>query len=261
MKFTDLIRISLVQPDIMWEKPADNFAHFLELINSLFEPTDLVILPETCSTGFTMKSNEFAEERNGKTESFFLGIADAKKIYIGGGWIEKNQNGLPFNTFSVASPTGDIVARYRKIHPFSLGNEDQNYSGGSEIVRFKIKNFSVTPFICYDLRFPEIFRNVSGDTDLYLLIANWPAERIETMVTLLKARAIENVAFVAAVNRVGNAGRKNPIAHNGHSGIFHPDGKCLLMDSGKEGTLSSEISKNWLDKFRALHPYLKDRKF
>ncbi|MCE9500758.1 MAG: carbon-nitrogen family hydrolase [Leptospira sp.] len=261
MDSDNFIKISIVQPDIVWENPESNFTHFTGLINGCDENPDLVILPETCSTGFTMKSKDFAEERNGKSENFFLGLANARKSYIGGGWIEKNPDGLPFNTFSIASPSGEIIARYRKIHPFSPGKEDQHFSAGKEIVRFKIKNFTITPFICYDLRFPEVFRKASGETDIFIVVGNWPAERIQTWVTLLKARSIENVAYAIGVNRVGLAGRKNPIDHNGYSGFFYPDGKSQILDSGKEETLSSEISKIWLDKFRETHPYLKDRKF
>ncbi len=254
------LKIIAIQTDISWQIPGVNVANFRSKIDRLENRADLIIFPETCASGFTMRSEEFSESQLGPTESFFLESAKKRDAFVGGGWIEKNPGRLPFNTFSIASPNGKIIARYRKLHPFSFAGENSSFSSGSELVTIRIFDFQVSLFICYDLRFPEAFRKSAGKTDLYIVIANWPAERIDAWDTLLKARAIENQSYVLGVNRVGGAGLKKQVSHNGHSALFGPSGKNLFEVSEKEGFLYSEIHLSELKSYREKFPFLADRK-
>ncbi|MCB1159286.1 MAG: carbon-nitrogen family hydrolase, partial [Leptospiraceae bacterium] len=176
-----------------------------------------------------------------------------------GGWIQENGEKAPLNTFSFFFPNGE-VKHYLKNHPFSFVGEEKFYTAGEELCCFDYKGFSLSLLICYDLRFPEIFRRSAGQTDLYLLIANWPDERIEHWDTLLKARAIENQAFVLGVNRVGNTGKRNVKNFPGHTSLYDPFGKNLIQDTGREEIFIVEISKETLQFYRNKFPFLKDRK-
>ena len=254
------MKVATIQTNIIWQDQAANLENFQNKILSSQDDVDLILFPETCSTGFTINSVRFAEDQNGATESFFIQSAIRKNCYVGGGWIEKNPDGHPFNTFSIASPDGKILGRYRKLHPFSFAGEDKNFSSGAKLVRLDVLGFCASLLICYDLRFPEIFRKTAGQTDLYIVIANWPEDRIDAWDTLLKARAIENLAFVLGVNRIGNAGVKNFISHNGHSSLYSPSGKNLFDISEDERILYAEISLDDLKIFRDRFPFLNDRR-
>lgn len=252
------LKVAGLQTEIIWEDKKENFSR-IKLLTQNLEGYDLIILPETFSTGFTMRSELFSEELEGETESFLFELACKTKSIVGGSWIEKNSTSKPFNTFSLLSPNG-IICRYRKIHPFSYAGEDKVYSSGREVKTFDYKNFRITPLICYDLRFPETFREVVGKTEIYLVIANWPASRIFAWLSLLKARAIENQAYVIGVNRVGIAGRKEKIYHNGYSSYFTPWGEEKMVTSEQQDLLSVIISLPKLEQFRKEFPYLQDIK-
>jgi omega-amidase len=250
------LKISAVQLDSVWEDKQKNFDKIYSLVTRLSR-RDLIILPETFATGFTMRSEEFAEERMGETETFLQDIAKETNAYVIGGWIEKNPMGKPFNTLTVSSPDS-IVTRYRKIHPFSFDHEDRHFSRGDELASFELKGLTISPLICYDVRFPETFRSSVGKTDLYVVIASWPSARIHHWLTLLKARAIENQAYVVGVNRVGVAGRINKLYHNGYSAFFSPLHEEKILNSEKEDILEVSISKEELNQIRESFPYLKD---
>jgi omega-amidase len=251
------LKISGLQFDLSWENPRDNFNRVEKNLNKL-EGVDLFLLPETFSTGFTMKSHQFAEEKEGASESFFSNIAQKLNIAVGGGWIEKRPNNhLPFNTFSIFSPTGKVV-RYRKLHPFSFAGEDLHYSRGEDLVVLNYKGWNISPLICYDLRFPETFRKTAGLTDLYCIIANWPSVRIDHWLSLLKARAIENQAFVFGLNRIGSAGKSKKIFHNGYSSVIDPWGRKTVKGVEEESLITANLSIVELKEIRALNPYLKD---
>lgn len=252
------LRIAGIQSDIAWEDKQENFRRIDAQVSGL-DGYDLIILPETFSTGFTMKPVAFEEELEGETESFLFSLARKTGGVVGGSWIEKNSEGRPFNTFSLFDSNG-VVCRYRKIHPFSFAGEDKYYSSGSEVEVFTYKGYRITPLICYDLRFPETFRKVVGECDLYLVVANWPATRIFAWLALLKARAIENQAFVLGVNRVGIAGKRERILHNGFSGFFSPRGEEKVLGSEKSDVLTVVASLSDLENFRREFPYLQDIK-
>ncbi len=245
-----------LQTEIYWEDKQKNFSNLREKISRLGKK-DIIVFPEMFSTGFTMKSKDFAEPTYGESEEFLLDIATKTDSLVGGSWIEENPEGKPFNTLSFVTPEGSIY-RYRKIHPFSYGGEDRFFSHGKNTLNFEWKGLKISPLVCYDLRFPEVFRENVGKTDLYIVVANWPSQRIHHWLTLLKARAIENQAFVLGVNRVGTAGKIQKVYHNGYSAFFGPWGSEKIVNSEKEDILEVSLGLGELKVVREEFPYLKD---
>ncbi|MCG6191796.1 carbon-nitrogen family hydrolase [Leptospira sp. FAT2] len=261
----DELNVALVQCDLSWENQDANYDHVRMLIHSTLEKnrnekSDLILLPETFATGFTMRSERIAESNEGPTETFLREIAKNANSYISAGWIQKNPEGKPFNTVSVIAPSGEIVLRYSKIHPFTFGGEDRHYSSGSEIVSYDLNGFRITPFICYDIRFPEIFRRVAGDTDIFTVHANWPIPRIHHWELILKTRAIENQAYVFGVNRIGIAGYNKSVHHNGHSLAISPNGDFADAGEETETILFYKARKKTILDYREHFPVLPDRK-
>jgi predicted amidohydrolase len=254
------LKILGLQLDIIWEDKEANFQKIREIVSRLEDKPDLIVLPETFATGFTMKSEFFSEPQMGITEQFLIEIARKTGSVVGGSWIEKNPEGMPFNTFSIARPSGIITNRYHKIHPFSYAEEDKFFTAGDSTETFELNGFRISLLICYDLRFPEVFRKTAGTTDLYLVIGNWPEARIEHWIALLKARAIENQAYVLGVNRVGYAGRKMQLYHTGFSAFFDANGKSVILETKKEDILKCRISSKEIQEIRERLPFLKDRR-
>ncbi len=254
------LNIAGIQLDIIWEDKEANFQKIRAILSRLDSKPDLIVLPETFATGFTMKSEDFSEPQMGITEKFLIEMAKKTGSTIGGSWIEKNPEGMPFNSFSIARPSGIITNRYHKIHPFSFAEEDKFFTSGERTETFELNGFHISLLICYDLRFPEVFRKTAGSTDIYLVVANWPEARIEHWLTLLKARAIENQAYVVGINRVGYAGRKNQLYHNGNSAFFDPYGKGEILETKNEDILKVRVSSKEVKEFRDRFPFLKDRR-
>jgi predicted amidohydrolase len=254
------IQIAGLQYDIVWEDKKANFQIINRLVSKIRFQSGIIILPETFATGFTMKSEEFSENRLGETESFLLEVARKTGNLIGGSWIEKNPEGMPYNCFSIARPSGIISNRYRKIHPFSLADEDKFFTAGESVEILEWNGFKISLQICYDLRFPELFRKTAGTTDIYMVIANWPTARIEHWRVLLKARAIENQAYVLGVNRIGFAGRKNLLEHTGYTSLFDMNGIEKKVLENEESILEDRISLKEIREFREKLPFLKDRR-
>ena len=219
-------------------------------------------MPELFSTGVTLDSKKFEETIDGKTCLFLSRVAKENKIYLLGGFIEKkekeNKDDLPFNSAVVYNPKGELIAKYNKNHVFTLGDEHKAYSNGSGISVFKLKDFDTSLFICYDLRFPEIFRiATSKGANLLIVHANWPNPRKDHWKTLLKARAIENQAYVIGINRVGES---PGLTFFGGSMVVSPKGEIVKELSDKESVLECEIDFNELKEFRESFPALKDRR-
>ncbi len=248
------MKIALVQYSPIWE----NKSASMEKLKSLLAQTDaidLLIFPEMTLTGFTMKSNNFAEELEGESYIFFSSLAKEKKCAVMYGMIEKGKK-KNFNTLVHLNNQGKIISTYRKIHPFSYSTEDVFYGKGKNTVVTKVKGIKIGLSICYDLRFPELYRFYAKEkVHLIVDIANWPDTRVEHWRTLLKARAIENQCYVAGVNRVGN----DPKLHyNGFSSVFDPMGKEIVAVENEEKVIVAEMDKTYVNEVRFKLPFLND---
>lgn len=248
-----------LQLDIVWEDKAANFAKVRELAAAAKpDPGALLVLPEMFSTGFSMNVAGIHESPARETEGFLSDLAKSSRCFVLGGLVVKQEDGRGRNEAAAFGPDGSPLARYAKIHPFSYGGETQHYAPGTEIVHFDWSGLAVTPFICYDLRFPEIFRAaVKGGTQLYAVIANWPEPREAHWLALLRARAIENQAYVIGVNRCGMDPK---LRYSGRGQIIDPRGVVLADGANAPGFFSAEVDLGSLLAYRKEFPALQDMK-
>ncbi|HKI78619.1 MAG TPA: nitrilase-related carbon-nitrogen hydrolase [Ignavibacteriaceae bacterium] len=247
--------LGLVQYDPDWEDKERNKQKLDWLLENNFKESEVLIFPEMTLTGFTMNSSEFGEPLEGKSFVFFQTLAQKYKCDIIAGIIESEKN-KHFNTLIHLDAKGKLVNKYRKIHPFSYSTEDKNYTRGEKTVITKIREFNAGLSICYDLRFPELFRNYGKErAELIINIANWPVTRIEHWKALLRARAIENQCYVAGVNRVGD----DPKLHyNGFCTVVDPMGNEIVTGYDEEKIIVAEISKENVSDIRKELPFLDD---
>lgn len=248
------------QLDIAWEDKQANFTKARDLIAGAgagAEPGCLIVLPEMFATGFSMDTSKIAEGASGETAGFLSELASERQCTAVGGVVSAGQ-GRFFNEALVVSASEDELARYRKMHLFSPAGEDEHYSAGEAPVVFEHGGFRCAPLICYDLRFPEVFRAcVRRGVDLFIVIANWPAVRVDHWATLLRARAIENQAYVVGVNRTGrDPSREYP----GRSMIIAPRGEVLAEAGPEECVISAEIDPAVVKEARREFPALRDMK-
>ena len=252
------MRLALAQMEPLWENKKGNFEASLKFLQEAKEKqADFVVFPEMSMTGFSMHPEKIGEDReNSETLSYFQKQAKEFGLYIGIGYVEYR---LPksYNSFAVISPQGEILADYQKIHPFTFGTESVHYTGGDHIVACKVKEFTVAPFICYDLRFPEIFQIASEKAQLILVPANWPAERRDHFITLLRARAIENQCYIAGVNRTGHA---RTFTYSGDSMIIDPFGKVIADAGDGEKLIVADLNLPLVEQYRAEFPAKNDRR-
>jgi predicted amidohydrolase len=250
------MNIALVQYNPVWEDKEANKRKILQLTEHI-EQVELFILPEMSLTGFSMEPKKIGEGINGASISFFSEIAINKKTNVMAGIVEKRKERY-YNTLIHIKPDGNLVKLYRKIHPFSYSGEGNYYNAGVKPAMSKIRKWKIGFTICYDLRFPELFRKY-GKKHAHLIvnIANWPDTRIEHWRTLLKARAIENQCYIAAVNRVGNDPKLNYI---GFSSVFDPLGKEIVAVESEEKVITAELHKNYVKEARDKFPFLEDIK-
>ena len=252
------MRVAAVQHDIVWEDPSANFEHLAPLITAAAAGgARLVVLTEMFSTGFSMNTAVTAEPVGGASTEFLQTQAKQHDLWLGGSIAERSDdNPLPYNTFVLASPGGD-VERYRKIHPFTYSGEHEHFAAGDSFVTVEIEGVRVTPLICYDLRFADEFWATATRTDCYVVPANWPDTRRHHWTALLQARAIENQAYVVGCNRVGDGGK---LHYTGDSRIIDPMGEVLAAASGVETVLSAEVDAAVVEQTRARFPFLPDRR-
>lgn len=248
------IRIALFQLDLVWESPALNLAKVDQFLDRLPKSTDIVFLPEMFTTGFTMNVSEYGETVEGETIRWMRKRSRDIKVALCGSLIMK-EAGRHFNRLVFVEPSGEIHF-YNKRHLFTMGDEGKFFSKGTERIIVQYKGWRICPLICYDLRFPVWSRN-RNEYDLLVYVANWPQSREEVWNTLLKARALENQAYVAGVNRVGSDGQM--ISYSGNSQIVSPKGLCLAeTPPNEEGIIAAELSWSELVKFRFIFPVLDD---
>ena len=249
------MKIGLVQYNPVWEDKKANKKKLKSLLHDVSDDVDLFIFPEMTLSGFTMKSDDFAEGINGESSRFFAELAGAKKAHILAGVIERGKK-RNFNTLIHVTPNGKMPKLYRKIHPFSYSTEDKYYHRGAKPAITKIKKWQIGLTICYDLRFPELYRRYGKKrAHLIVNIANWPDTRIEHWRILLKARAIENQCYVAGVNRVGD----DPKLHyTGFSSVFDPMGKEIVAVENEVKVIVAEINKTYVKEVRDAFPFLDD---
>jgi len=244
-----------VQFDVVWEDKTANFRRVRSLLTANPpSPGSLVVLPEMFATGFSMNLNITRQSPAREDESFLAELAREYKVTMMGGVVSGGMEGKGSNEAVIVSPGGELLARYAKIHPFSLGGEAQCHEPGSEIAIFEWGGFVVAPFVCYDLRFPEVFRAAAHrGANLFVVIALWPAKRQQHWLTLLQARAIENQAYVVGVNRVGS---EPQYSYAGRSAVVDPNG-VIIADAGEreqilEAALDAEVVASWRKDFPAL---------
>lgn len=252
------MKLGLAQMDIIWEKKDENIKKAEKMIKKAVElKLDCLLFPEMSLTGFSMNTNQIGEmEGELITIKKFSEFCLQYNIYIGIGYVEKGIK-KAFNRYAIINNKGVIVSNYAKIHPFSYGEESIYYTGGEKIEFCTIKDVITTPFICYDLRFPEIFQISSIKSHLITIAANWPVERREHWITLLKARAIENQCYIAGVNRFGQA---NGCYYNGDSIIINPYGEVVSEHIVGEGIVSAQIESSIVAKYREEFKLKDDRR-
>ncbi len=245
------LRVSLVQQPLFWHDPGANRARFAELLAPLAGATDLVVLPETFTTGFSMAVDTQAEEAGGETVAWLKGQARMLDAAVTGSVITRAA-GQCYNRLLWVTPEG-AVRHYDKRHLFRMGREHEHFTAGSAAVAFDWRGFVICPQVCYDLRFPVFSRRRPGlDYDLLLYVANWPSARVSAWEALLRARAIENQAYVVGVNRTGPDGLA--VAYPGASVALDFLGRPLaeLGDHASLVTVSLELEA--LAAFRERFP-------
>jgi predicted amidohydrolase len=243
---TNNLHIALVQCELAWEQPVKNRGHLSGLLENLPEEMDLVVFPEMFATGFSMQVEKCAETMEGETVRWMKQLAVEKQLVVAGSLMIR-EHGNFFNRFAFAFPDGKLEY-YDKRHLFSMGEEHLHFTAGHTRKIIQIKSFRILPQVCYDLRFPVFSRN-RQDYDLLINTANWPAPRREAWQTLLKARAIENQAYVAGISRVGQDAKG--INYVGDTCFVDPKGKVMLAaEDKKEQIITAKLSKDSLEKFR-----------
>lgn len=252
------MRIAAVQHDIVWEDRDANFEHLAPRIaGAAGLGAELVLLTETFSTGFSMTPG-IGEPEGGPSAQFLTDQAATHGVWVGGTCPEIAEGAdLPYNSFVLAGPDG-TVHRYRKLHPFTHAGEHERFRAGEKPVTVQIGGLRVTPFVCYDLRFADVFWQAAPETDVYLVPANWPSPRRHHWRTLLVARAIENQAYVVGCNRVGTAG--DGTEHVGDSRIVSPMGELLATAAGVETVVVAEIDPAEVTATRERLKFLPDRR-
>ncbi len=252
------LKITLIQTHLFWEDKGANLALLEQKIVNLEEPTEVVILPEMFTTGFSMQPTLHAETMEGPSVQWMRRIAMTQKIILTGSLIIE-EKGHYYNRLIWMLPNGEF-GYYDKRHLFAFAGEDQNYTAGNKRLIASVKGWKINLQICYDLRFPTWARQAApNEYDVLVYVANWPEKRSHAWKTLLVARAIENQAFVVGVNRVGLDGKN--IAHSGNSMVVGPLGEVLYHSADQESVFQITLQRDELEQTRAQFPFWKDADF
>lgn len=254
------LKITLIQSDLHWEDVEANLAMFEEKIWRINGSTDVIILPEMFTTGFTMAAHRLAEHMNMRTFKWMKQMADQTGALMLGSYIVKVHERY-YNRLLWMEPGGNFKT-YDKRHLFRMAQEHKTYSPGESLLIGTWKGWKICPLVCYDLRFPVWSRNRWDVTtkklsyDVAVYVANWPTARIDAWDTLLRARAIENLSYVVGVNRIGMDG--SGVEHNGHSTVVSPKGESIFTNEGTETIHSVSLNANSLEAFRDRFPAFVD---
>jgi len=247
--------ITGIQSSLHWEDKEANLQMFEEKIFSISQPTEIVVLPEMFSTGFSMQPKKLAEPMDGETVEWMKRIAAKKKIILTGSVIIEEDRNF-YNRLVWVLPNGQI-GYYDKRHLFAYGDEDQHYTAGKKRLIASVKGWKINLMVCYDLRFP-VWSRQQGDFeyDVLIYVANWPERRVHAWTTLLRARAIENQSYVIGVNRTGDDGNKIP--YTGESMAVNPMGEILYHKNDEEDVFTVTLDRSDLEKTREKFPFWKD---
>jgi omega-amidase len=252
------LSITTIQTNLIWEDKTANLNALEQKINAIETPTEIIVLPEMFSTGFSMQPSQLAETMDGETVSWMKRVSAQNKIILTGSIIIEEE-GNYYNRLIWMLPNGQY-GYYDKRHLFAFGQEHKQYSAGNKKLIASVKGFKINVQICYDLRFPVWARqqNKSGEMeyDVLIYVANWPEKRSHAWKTLLCARAIENQCYVIGVNRVGADG--NNIYHSGNSLVIDPLGQVLYHMADDEDVNTISLSKEYLNEIREKFPFWKD---
>ncbi|AVR47323.1 amidohydrolase [Christiangramia fulva] len=252
---SEKLNIAFIQANLKWEDSEANRSLFSGEIDKISKETDLIILPEMFTTGFSMNAEKLAEPTRGATLEWMQQQAKKKKSAVTGSVII-SENDNYYNRLFFVFPDGNYKL-YDKRHTFTLAKEDETYTAGRQRLIVEYKGWKICPLICYDLRFPVWARNTE-DYDLLIYVANWPKKRVNAWDTLLKARAIENMSYCIGVNRTGEDG--DGYVYNGHSAAYDCLGKELTpLDRSEEFTAEISIDKASLYETRKKLKFLQDR--
>ncbi|PZW43903.1 putative amidohydrolase [Mesonia algae] len=248
------LSVAIIQTKLKWEDIDENLFRLTEKLNQVSD-TDLIILPEMFSTGFTMNAKLVAERESGKAVNWLIKMATSKKTAITGSLVIE-ENGNYYNRLFFVFPNGKYKT-YDKKHLFTLAKEHEHYSAGSEKIIVNYKGFKICPLVCYDLRFPVWIRNVE-EYDLLIFVANWPNKRVKAWGALLKARSIENMCYTIGVNRVGLDG--NDHLYSGHSAVYDALGEKISKENKETEFIEKvTLSLESVTKTRKDFGFLKDR--
>lgn len=252
------LTITTIQASLRWEDKDANLQRFEEKIDGIREKTEIVILPEMFSTGFSMKPEILAERMDGPTVEWMKKTAARKKIILTGSLIIEEE-GNYYNRLIWMLPNGQY-GYYDKRHRFAYAGEDEHYTAGQKRLIASVKGWKVNLLVCYDLRFPvwsrQGFGNGAPEYDLLVYVANWPERRNLAWKTLLQARAIENQSYVVGVNRVGEDGNK--VDHSGDTMIIDPLGEVCYHRLKEEAIFTYTLRKERLDEVRSRFPFWRD---
>ncbi len=252
------MKVTCVQFDIAWQDEQANFATVRQLLAGADAPEagGLIVLPEMFSTGFSVDIRAVAQDRSAPAESFLAELAGQFGCYALGGVVNTDADGRGLNEAVLVDPQGQAVMRYTKMHPFSYAGESQYFTPGDGPSMVELSDVRLSAFVCYDLRFPEVFRSVSlAGAEALVVIANWPADRAEHWRALLTARAIENQAWVIGVNRVGSDPN---VQYAGGSIVVDPRGRAITSAGADEQVISAQLDVGDLRRYRREFPALAD---
>ncbi len=249
------MKIAMIQLNAVWENKEATMAHISNLLSGISPGCDLMVFPELTLTGFTMNSRKFSEEVPGPSSRFFAELARKFNTHIMAGVIQKSQE-QKYNALLHFDRSGEIAAQYKKIHPFRFSGENRHYAPGESVVISKTDQVKTGLSICYDLRFPELYRSYArARCELIVNIANWPEQRIQHWKILSRARAVENQAFFVGVNR---SGRDKGNLYPGKSVIVNPMGEVIVQLDEREQIAEVEIDMNRVAETRDKLPFLQD---